>query len=165
VLDTVGFGAGAELVDGAGAGAELGGASVGDGDELREPDPPPEPEALDELEELEGPGEREPLPDELAAWPACAVGRTPGEVVRPGLWCRWLAEGVGVPAEEAETDGPVLGAVVAWSAVWAGAARANRVAKPTAVTALSCVARQVRRDRRRSPAERAEPIGSCDVSC
>ena len=43
---------------------------------------------------------------------------------------------------------------MAWSAVWAGAVRANRVAKPTAVTALSCVARQVRRERRRSPAER-----------
>jgi len=59
----------------------------------------------------------------------------------------------------------VLGAVVVWSAVWTGAVRANRVAKPTAVTALSWVARQVRRDRRRSPAERAEPVGSCDVSC
>jgi hypothetical protein len=76
VLDTVGFGAGAELVDGAGAGAELGGASVGDGDELR--DPPGEPEELDALEELEAPGEREPLPDGLAAWPARAVGCTPG---------------------------------------------------------------------------------------
>jgi hypothetical protein len=80
VLDTVGFGAGAELVDGAGAGAELGGASVGDGDELREPDPPPEP---DELEELEGPGEREPLPDGLAAWPARAVGCTPRALFPP----------------------------------------------------------------------------------
>jgi hypothetical protein len=83
VLDTVGFGAGAELVDGAGAGAELGGASVGDGDELREPDPPPEPEEPDELEELEGPAEREPLPDGLAAWPACAVGCTPDALFRP----------------------------------------------------------------------------------
>jgi hypothetical protein len=74
VLDTVGFGAGAELVDGAGAGAELGGASVGDGDELR--DPPGEPEELDELEELEA------LPDGLAAWPARAVGCTPGALFR-----------------------------------------------------------------------------------
>ena len=78
MLDTVGFGAGAEPVDGAGAGAELGGASVGDGDELR--DPPGEPE---ELEELEGPDEPEPLPDELAAWPARAVGCTPGMLLRP----------------------------------------------------------------------------------
>jgi hypothetical protein len=53
---------------------------VGDGDELR--DPPGEPEELDELEELEGPGEREPLPDGLAAWPACAVGRTPDALLR-----------------------------------------------------------------------------------
>jgi hypothetical protein len=35
---------------------------VGDGEELR--DPPGEPE---ELDELEGPGELEPLPDGLAA--------------------------------------------------------------------------------------------------
>jgi hypothetical protein len=78
VLDTVGFGAGAELVDGAGAGAELGGAKVGDGDELR--DPPGEPE---ELDELEGPGEAEPLSAGLAARPARAVGCTPGALVRP----------------------------------------------------------------------------------
>jgi hypothetical protein len=51
----------------------------------------------------------------------------------------------------------VLEAAVDWLVVWAGAVRANKVAKPTAVTALSCVARQVRRDRRRSPAERAVP--------
>jgi hypothetical protein len=76
-LDTVGFGAG-ELVDGAGAGAELGGASVGDADELR--DPLGEPE---ELDELEGAGEPEPLPDGLAAWPARAVGWAPGVLFRP----------------------------------------------------------------------------------
>ena len=158
MLDTVGFGAGAELVDGAGAGAELGGASVGD--ELR--DPPGEPEELDELEELAGPGEREPLPDGLAAWPACAVGCMPGALFRSTGCCRWLADGA---AEAAEADGSVLAAVVAWSAVWAGAVRANRVAKPTAVTALSCVARQVRRERRRSPAERAAPGGPSGGSC
>ena len=86
-LDTVGFGAGAELVDGAGAGAELGGASVGDGDELCGP-ARREPE---ELDELEGPGEREPLPDGLAAWPACAVGCTPGAAFRaaPGDAAGW----------------------------------------------------------------------------
>jgi hypothetical protein len=54
---------------------------VGDGAELF--DPPGEPEELDELEELEGPGEDEPLPDGLAAAPACAVGCTPGAVFRP----------------------------------------------------------------------------------
>jgi hypothetical protein len=132
---------------------------VGDGDELR--DPLGEPE---ELDELEGPGEPEPLPDGLAAWPARAMGWAPGALFRPTA-CRWLAEGVGVPAEETEADGSVPEAVVAWSAVWAGAVRANRVAKPTAVTALSCVARQVRRERRRSPAERAAPGGPSGDSC
>jgi hypothetical protein len=162
VLDTVGFGAGAELVAGAGAGAELGGASVGGGDELREPPGEEEPD------ELEGLGEREPLPDGLAAWPACMVGCTPCPPGRLVLRCR-LAARLGVPAAEetgaADADGPVPEAALAWSAVWAGAVRANRVAKPTAVTALSCVARQVRRARRRSPAERAAPGGSCGVSC
>jgi hypothetical protein len=83
VLDTVGFGAGAELVDGAGAGAELGGASVGDGDELRDPPPPDEPE----LDELVGLGERDPLPDGLADWPACTVGRAADAPARLPL--RW----------------------------------------------------------------------------
>ena len=80
MLDTVGFGAGAELVDGAGAGAELGGASVGDGDELREPDPAAALEELDELGEL---AELELPPDGVAPWPARAVGCTPGAVFRP----------------------------------------------------------------------------------
>ncbi len=80
-LVTVGFGAGAELVDAAGAGAELGGASVGDDDELF--DPPGEAEELDGLEELEGPGEPEPLPDGLAAAPGRAVGCAPGALFRP----------------------------------------------------------------------------------
>jgi hypothetical protein len=53
VLEGVGFGAGAELVDGAGAGAELGGASVGEGEELCEPDPPPELDGLEEPDEGE----------------------------------------------------------------------------------------------------------------
>ena len=160
MLDTVGFGAGAELVDGAGAGAELGGASVGDGDELRDPPPPDEPE----LDELVGLGERDPLPDGLADWPARTVGRTPDAPDRRFLPC-WLAAWLGVPAEagdEADADGSVP---VTALAVWAGAVRANRVAKPTAVTALSCVARQVRRERRRSPAERAAPGGPSGGSC
>ncbi|HEV2259268.1 MAG TPA: hypothetical protein VGS06_39635 [Streptosporangiaceae bacterium] len=135
---------------------------MGDGDELF--DPPGEAEELDGLEDLEGLGEGEPLPDGLAAWPGCAVGRAPGALFRPTGWCRWLADGDGVPGEEAEADGSALGTVVAWSAVWAGAVRANRVAKPTAVTALSCVARQVRRERRRSPAERAAAGGPSGVS-
>jgi hypothetical protein len=83
VLDTVGLGAGAELVDGAGAGAELGGASVGDGAELREPDPPAALEELGELGELPEPAELELPPDGVAAWPARAVGCTPGAVFRP----------------------------------------------------------------------------------
>lgn len=149
MLDTVGFGAGAELVDGAGAGAELGGASVGE--ELRDP-----------LGELDGLGEREPLPDGLADWPARTVGRAPDAPARAFLpW--WLAAWLGVPAEagdEGDADGSVPVAALAALTVWAGAVRANRVAKPTAVTALSCVARQVRRDRRRSPAERVAPGAS-----
>jgi hypothetical protein len=54
----------------------------------------------------------------------------------------------------------VLGALVVSLTAWAGAVRANRVAKPTAVTALSCVARQVSLDRRRSPVARASPGNS-----
>ena len=76
------MGAGAELVDGAGAGAELGGASAGEGEELREPDPPPE---LDELEVRDGFDEREPPAEGVAAWPAWAVGWTPGAPARPFL--------------------------------------------------------------------------------
>lgn len=75
-----------------------------------------------------------------------------------------------------ETDGEAAagetvaaGAVaVSLAAFCAGAVRANKAAKPTAATALSWVARQVRRERRRSPAARAAPGGSAgnpDVSC
>jgi hypothetical protein len=78
----VGFGAGTELGGGAGAGAELGGASVGDGAELCEPDPPPEFEVLGALGE---PDELEPLAKGVAAWPARAVGCTPGVPARPFL--------------------------------------------------------------------------------
>jgi hypothetical protein len=76
------LGAGAELVDGAGAGAELGGASVGEGAELRDPDPPPE---LDELERPDGRDEGELLAEGAGAWPACAVGWTPAAAARPFL--------------------------------------------------------------------------------
>ncbi len=130
---------------------------MGDADELRDP-----LVELEEPDELDGLGEREPLPDGLADWPARTVGRTPDAPARSLLPC-WLAAWLGVPAEagdEADADGSVPVAALAAVAVWAGAVRANRVAKPTAVTALSCVARQVRRDRRRSPAERVAPGAS-----
>jgi hypothetical protein len=39
----------------------------------------------------------------------------------------------------ADWVGVVLGAAVAWPVVWAGAVRANKAAKPTAVTVLSWV--------------------------
>jgi hypothetical protein len=120
---------------------------VGD-EEPCEPGPPVE---LGELDE------RELLAVGVAAWPACAVGCTLGVAVRAFLWCRWPAEAVGVPAGDPEADGPVLWAVLTWLTVWVGAMRANRVAKPTAATALSCVARQVSLDRRRSPMARASP--------
>jgi hypothetical protein len=42
-----------------------------------------------------------------------------------------------VLAAEAEVVGFVLEAAVAWLVFWATAVRANRVAKPTAVIALS----------------------------
>jgi hypothetical protein len=108
-------------------------------------------------------------PDEAAAaWPACAVGWAPawtpaGMVRRAALWRRLVGEEVGVA--EADVDGSALGAAVAWpTVVCAGAARANKVAKPTAVTALSWVARQVRRERRRSPTVRAASGGSSILS-
>ena len=164
MLETVGLGAGAELVDGAGAGAELGGASVGEGEELCEPDPPAEPDELELLAGLEEPDEGELLAEGAAAWPACAVGWTPGTPAWPLRWCRWAADGVGVPAADAEVAGCVPGTVADWLAVWVGAVRANKVAKPTAVTALSCVARQVRRERRCRPAERVASGGSSGVS-
>jgi hypothetical protein len=42
-----------------------------------------------------------------------------------------------VPAEDGGTDGCVPTAGADWLAVWTGAVRANKVAKPTAVIALS----------------------------
>ena len=157
VLETVGLGAGAELADGAGAGAELGGASVGDGDELcglALLGALDEGAWLGEFEELEAAEEA------VAGWSGRALGCTPGVVVRAVRCRRWLAEAVGDPAGDTETDGSVLGAVLTWLTAWVGAVRANRVAKPTAVTALSCVARQVSLDRRRSPVARACPGNS-----
>jgi len=149
VLETVGVGAGAELVDGAGAGAVLGGASLAD---------------------LDGAG--------AAFWLALAVTWAPAWGAGAAAWA--LADAVArarlgwaFPGEE--LDGAAAGgdvfaadaAVVSPAAVWAGAVRANKVAKPTAVTALSWVARQVRRERRRSPAERVArgcSSGNSDLS-
>ena len=125
----VGCGAGAELAGGAGAGAELGGASVGDRDALGEPDPEP-----DELEELEELGE---LAEAAAGCPARAVGWTPAAARRAFLWCRGKAEEVGVAGASADVDGCVPEAAAAWLVFWAAAVRANKVAKPTAVIALS----------------------------
>jgi hypothetical protein len=119
--------------------------------------------ALDEdawLGEVEEAAELEPAEEAVAGWSGCALGRIPGVAAFALRWCRWPAEAVGDPAADAETDGPVLGAVLTWLAAWVGAVRANRVAKPTAVTALSCVARQVSLDRRRSPVARACPGNS-----
>jgi hypothetical protein len=53
---------------------------VGEGAELRDPDPPPE---LDELRD--GLDERELPAEGVAAWPACAVGWTPVAPARPFL--------------------------------------------------------------------------------
>ena len=84
-----------------------------------------------------------------------------------GLWRRWCrcrcTDGVGLG--EGEGDGLAEGVAAAFGAVWpltvaAGAVRANRTAKPTVASAPSWVVRQVSRDRRRSPWERACPEGS-----
>ncbi len=82
-----------------------------------------------------------------ADWPACTVGW--GFADAPGCACRWCRRAAGVAA--ADVDGCMLGVVPVWLVVWAGAVRANKVTRPTAVTVLSCVARQVSLDRRRRP--------------
>jgi hypothetical protein len=134
VLETVGVGAGAELVDGAGAGAELGGASLVD---------------------LDGAG--------AAFWLAWAVTWAPAWGTGAAAWAfararlGWALADDELGGAEAGEEVFTADAVVSLAVVWAGALRANSVAKPTAVTALSWVARQVRRERRRRPAERAAP--------
>jgi hypothetical protein len=82
VLETVG--AGAELVDGAAAGAELGGASVAGAaepaDELPEPDPAAEPVEPDPRPALGEPVDPELRRADAAGWPdgaarpGCPVG-------------------------------------------------------------------------------------------
>ena len=140
MLETVGVGAGAELVDGAGAGAELGGASLVD---------------------LDGAG--------AAFWLALAATWAPAWGAGAAAWA--LADArtrLGWALADAELAGGEVfaadAAVVSLAVVWAGTLRANKVAKPTAVTALSWAARQVRRERRRRPAERAAPGGSSGYS-
>lgn len=129
------MGAGAELVDGAGAGAVLGGASLVD---------------------LDGAG--------VAFWLAWAAAWGAGAaawalayaVARTRLGWAFLGEeldGAGAEGDVFAADAAVL----SLATVRAGALRANKVAKPTAVTALSWVARHVRRERRRRPAVRAAP--------
>jgi hypothetical protein len=161
VLETVGVGAAAELVDGAAAGGVLGGASVAGLDG-----------AGAGAAWLDGAGAvawaaawaPDGAPDWEVGWPSARV--LADAVARARLW--WVL--AGEEADEARAEGDALAAgagVVLLAVVWAGALRANKVAKPTAVTALSWVARQVRRDRRRSPAARAAPgcsWGNSDVS-
>ena len=71
---------------------------------------------------------------------------------------------------EGDGDGEGLTAVTlgvgcgALLTVCAGAVRANNVANPTVASAPSWVARQVSRDRRRSPAERVASGGSSNLA-
>ena len=94
------------------------------------------------------------------------VGAAAGAAVGGGLWWWWWrcrrGEGLGLGLGAAlEADG----LTVAWGGGWlltvvAGAVRANTAAKPTVASAPSWVARQVRRDKRRSPRNRASSAGS-----
>jgi hypothetical protein len=137
VLDTVGVGAGAEaeLVDGAGAGAVLGGASLVD---------------------LDGAGVAFWLAW-AAAWGAGAAAWALADAAARTRLGWWAFLGEELDGAGAEGDVFADAAVVSLATVWAGAVRANKVAKPTAVSALSWVARHVRRERRRRPAVRAAP--------
>jgi hypothetical protein len=171
----VGAGAGAELGSGAGAGAELGGARVGDGAEPppppppdppdEPPDPPDEPEEPDPADEPEPPdepGELDELDEPVEPWPGCALGWAPGVFNPRPLWRRlfeweWVREAQGFGHD---VTCFTMGAGVAWPTVWAGAVPANKAVKPTAVTALSSVARQVMPDRRCSPTARVSPGSS-----
>ncbi len=58
-----------------------------------------------------------------------------------------------MPLAEAKADG-VPGTAAVWLVVWAGAVRTNKVTRPTTVTVLSWVARQVSLDSLRSPLAR-----------
>jgi hypothetical protein len=66
---------------------------------------------------------------------------------------------------DGDREDVALGVGRGWLAtVCAGAVRANNVAKPTVASAPSWVARQVSRDRRRSPADRAASGGSSNLA-
>ena len=103
--------------------------------------------------------------DGLGAAAGAVVGAAAGAVVGAGWWwwrrCR-RGEGLGLGLGAAlEADG----LTVTWGGGWlltvvAGAVRANTAAKPTVASAPSWVARQVRRDKRRSPRNRASSAGS-----
>jgi hypothetical protein len=70
-----------------------------------------------------------------------------------------LADGLGVAVAVADEVG-AAGLAGAWLlVVWAGAVRANTIAKVAAARALSWVVRQVRRERRRRPSSLAVPAG------
>ena len=145
VLVTVGTG---EEVDGAGAGAVVGGASVGVGDGV--------------AGWLAGCGVGWPAAGEVAAgrvpagWAACVTAgaaalRVPA--ARRAFWvCRAMCDGAAVAFA-----GPAGGVVWALAA-GAGAVRANTIAKPTVANAPSWVVRHVRRPSRRKPASRV-PAG------
>jgi hypothetical protein len=86
-----------------------------------------------------------------------------------GLWWRWCrcrcTDGLGLGDGDGDGDGLAEGVAATFGGVWpvtvaAGAVRANTTANPTVASAPSCVARQVSRDRRRSPRVRPCPAGS-----
>jgi hypothetical protein len=82
--------------------------------------------------------------------------------------CRGLRAAVTFPRGYPEVcagvglaDAGALAGAAAWLlAVWAGALRANSTANAAAATALSCVVRQVSRERRRRPLVLLLPSGS-----
>jgi hypothetical protein len=159
----VGGGAGAAL-DGAGAGAELGGASLAAGDEPPPPPPLEPPDEPGEPDEPEAPDEPEELEERAVAGPGWTVGcAAPAALARARARCRWPADEAADPAGAPGAASLALGACAACAVVWAGAVRANKAAMPTAVTALIWVARQVSRDRRRSPSARTSPGNSIGV--
>ena len=95
--------------------------------------------------------------DGLGAAAGAVVGAAAGAVLEAGLWwwclrCR-RGEGLGLGLGAAlEADGLTVTLGGGWLlTVVAGAVRANTAAKATVASAPSWVARQVRRDKRRSP--------------
>jgi len=100
-----------------------------------------------------------------AAWGAGAAAWALADAVARAR-LGWVVTGDELDGAGAGGDVFAADAVVSLAAIWTGAVRANKVAKPTAVTALSWVARHVRRERRCRPAVRAAPgcsSGNSDV--